>query len=53
MSGAAQDLAGPVPDTSTETSTAGKQRAAGEALLRRMNVPETAADAAQPHRPGE
>ena len=39
MSGSAQDLAGTVPDTSTETSTAGKQRAAGEALLRRMNSP--------------
>ena len=29
MSGSAQDLAGTVPDTSTETSTAGKQRTAG------------------------
>ena len=43
MSGSAQDLAGTVSDTSTETSTARKQRAAGKALLRRMNVPETAA----------
>ena len=53
MSGSAQDLAETVSDTSTETSTAGKHRAASEVLLRRMNVPETAADAAQPHRPGE
>ena len=45
MSGAAKDLAGTVSDTSTETSTAGKQQAAGEALRRRMNVPETATDA--------
>lgn len=42
MSGSAQDLAETVSDTSTETSTAGKQRTAGEALLRRMKFPATA-----------